>query len=104
MKLLPEFFPEIEGFDWDEGNSEKNLSSHKVVRAESEQVFLNRPLVITPSSRKGISEVRYLSLGRTDAGRKLAIVFTVRGKLVRVISSHDMSERERKAYAAAQES
>ncbi len=102
MKFLPEFFPDLEGFDWDEGNSDKNLASHGVSRAESEQVFLNRPLLVSPSSRPGVSETRHLTLGRTDAGRLLAVVFTVRGKLLRVISSRDMSERERKSYGASQ--
>ena len=32
----------ITGFDWDEGNSQKNVK-HSVSTAESEQVFFNSP-------------------------------------------------------------
>lgn len=34
----------IEGFDWDEGNIEKNKIKHNVSKKESEEVFLNQPL------------------------------------------------------------
>jgi len=34
------------GFDWDEGNSEKNWKNHQVTRIESEQVFFNLPIVL----------------------------------------------------------
>jgi uncharacterized DUF497 family protein len=78
-------------------------SGDGVSRAESEQVF-NRPLVVSRSSRAGIPEMRSMTLGRTDAARLLAVVFTVHGNLLRVISSRDMSERERTSYGAAQES
>ena len=39
-----------------------------------------------------------LELGQTNAGRPLAVVFTIRGTLVRVISARDMSRRERRIY------
>ncbi|MBI4567380.1 MAG: BrnT family toxin [Planctomycetes bacterium] len=41
---------------------------------------------------------RWLALGRTDAGRALLVVFTLRGPQVRVISARPMSRRERRLY------
>ena len=37
-------------------------------------------------------------LGRSDAGRELFLIFTLRGDLIRVISARDMSRAERKVY------
>jgi hypothetical protein len=78
----------VEGFEWDAGNSEKNWTRHQVTQSECEQVFANQPLVLSGTAKAGAVEARYFALGRTDAARELAIVFTVRSKRVRVISVH----------------
>ena len=86
------------GFQWDDGNSEKNWEKHKVLKSECEQVFFNRPLVISDSEKKANKEKRWYLLGKTDLDRRLFIVFTVRKNLIRVISARDMSNKERKLY------
>ncbi len=45
-------------------------------------------------------ESRFYALGQTDAGRRLFIVFTVRGTLIRVISAREMNRREKREYEA----
>jgi hypothetical protein len=37
-------------------------------------------------------------LGKTDSGRRLFVVFTIRGELVRVISARDMNRNELRSY------
>jgi hypothetical protein len=101
VPLIPEFFPDIEGFQWDEGNSSKSWASHEVSRTEAEQVFLNRPVVVVGDEAHSGTEARYFTFGHTDAGRLLTAVFTVRGKLLRVISARPMSRRERRVYDQA---
>lgn len=96
---LPEFLPDIEGFQWDTGNSSKNWTRHRVSQTEAEQVFLNRPLVVLGAPFK--EEPRQFAFGRTDAGRLLTVVFTIRGTLLRVISVRPMSRRERRGYGEA---
>lgn len=100
MALLPEFFPAIEGFQWDEGNASKNWTRHQVSQTEAEQVFVNRPVVVKVAAVVGAEE-RHFTLGQTDAGRQLAIVFTLRGSLLRVISARPMNRRERRIYGQA---
>jgi hypothetical protein len=90
------------GFDWDAGNARKNWEAHGVTSSESEQVFLNRPLVAVPDDQHSRNEPRLHALGRTNTGRQLALVFTIRGDLVRVISARDMSRRERRVYERSQ--
>jgi uncharacterized protein len=48
------------------------------------------------------TEPRFLALGQTDSGRRLFVVFTIRGRHIRVISARDMSRRERREYERAE--
>jgi uncharacterized DUF497 family protein len=91
------------GFQWDEGNAEKNWITHHVSRGETEQVFFNRPLMVVEGEQRTESTTRYYALGQTDASRLLFIVFTIRDELIRVISARPMSRRERRVYEYAKE-
>jgi len=98
MGLLPEYFPGLTGFQWDAGNSEKNKVAHGVTQAETEQVFFNRPVLVMSDVGHSHVEPRHYVLGRSNAGRRMTIVFTVRGTLVRPIMARDMSRPERHRY------
>ena len=91
-------FDNFVGFQWDQGNIDKNLIKHKVENWESEQVFFNKPLLILDDPRHSIPEKRWAAFGKTDAGRFLIVIFTKRGDLIRVISARDMNKKERKFY------
>lgn len=86
------------GFDWDEGNLLKNWERHRVSAAECEQVFFNRPLVAAPDIKHSTVEPRFYALGQTDSGRHLFVVFTVRERLIRVVSARNMSRTEQRRY------
>lgn len=88
-----------EGFQWDEGNSDKNWYLHQVTNGECEEVFFNLPLILVLDSKHSTTEQRYYLLGRTDTDRWLFIAFTIRNNLIRVISARDMNERETRKYA-----
>lgn len=87
-----------EGFQWDSGNDTKNWTVHKVSDSECEQAFFNKPVIVTQSVKAGSNENRWCLLSRTDSNRKLFLVFTIRGKLIRIISARDMSKKEREIY------
>lgn len=88
---------ECVGFDWDDGNQDKNWQNHQVSKIEAEQVFFNDPLLIFDSTN--LEERRFLSLGKTNKRRLLAILFTIReNNLIRVISARAMSRKERNTY------
>ncbi len=86
------------GFDWDEGNLEKNWERHRVPFWEAEEVFFNEPLVVSPDRSHSTIEVRHLVLGQTDSGRRLFISLTIRGSLIRITSARDMSRKEEQIY------
>lgn len=86
------------GFDWDAGNLQKNWLKHDVSPFECEQVFFNQPLVVAQDEKHSKTEIRYYVLGQTDASRRLFLVFTMRGKKIRIISARDMNRKERIIY------
>lgn len=92
---------DLTGFDWDEGNLLKNWERHRVSAAECEQVFFNRPLITGTDDEHSKGERRFYALGHANEGRRLFLVFTVRRKLIRVISARDMNGRERRIYEAS---
>src|SRR5205807_5867125 len=89
---------ECTGFDWDEGNLEKNWEKHGVAFWECEEFFLNRPILVRGDPRHTRAEARYYALGRSDSGRLLFVAFTIRGKLIRPISFRDLTAKERRNY------
>lgn len=84
-----------EGFEWDEGNVDKNWLKHGVTAGECEQIFFNQPLLVDEDAAHSQEEERWHALGRTAAGRRHFVVFTVRAKKIRVISARPMSYKER---------
>lgn len=94
---------ECAGFDWDEHNSKKIWGKHKVTPWECEQIFFNQPLIVLEDIDHSQHEERFYALGRTDRGRRLYAVFTLRGKMIRVITARDMSRKERRVYDSYEE-
>jgi uncharacterized DUF497 family protein len=86
---------QIEGFDWDEGNSRKSADKHSVSQTEAEQVFFNEPLLVVKDVRHSGGETRFHTLGRSDARHLLHVTFTLRhdASLIRVISARPMHRR-----------
>jgi len=90
-------YPEFDGFEWDGGNREKNLK-HRVHASECEQVFFNKPLLLLDDPKHSVAEDRFAAFGQTDQGRRLVVVYTRRGNLLRVISARGMNRKEREFY------
>ena len=86
------------GFEWDEGNKDKNWIKHKVSNSECEEIFFNQPLIVNFDEKHSETEARFYALGHTDLYRELFIVFTIQNKRIRVISARGMSKKERKIY------
>ena len=102
MKDWTDILSFAEDFEWDEGNIKKNWERHRVSHIECEEIFFNRPIIVKKDEPHSTSENRYFVLGKTDAGRLLFIVFTLRGNKIRIISARDMNRKERKIYEETQ--
>ena len=103
MKDWTDILSFAEDFEWDEGNIKKNWERHRVSHIECEEIFFNRPIIVKKDEPHSTIEDRYFVLGKTDAGRLLFIVFTLRGNKIRIISARDMNRKERKIYEETQE-
>lgn len=86
-----------EGFDGDAGNIDKNRK-HGVEQSEIEQVFFNPPSVIIADVEHSEKEAQWKILGRSDSGRSLVVVFTMRKNLIRPIYARAMNRKERTFY------
>ncbi|MDX2061623.1 MAG: BrnT family toxin [Bacteroidia bacterium] len=91
-------------FDWDEGNLHKSLAKHTITCDEAESVFLpasrDRTLIVEVT-REAENERRWAILGYSHTKQLLRIVFTFRGKKIRVISARSASRTERQSYENA---
>ena len=63
---------QLVGFDWDRGNAEKSWARHGVSRAEAEEVFFNRPVLLAEDAKHSTRERRYNLLGLSNGGRLAA--------------------------------
>ena len=90
----------LSGFDWDEGNRAK-CRKHGVSPAEIEALFV-RPGRMFSDAGHSATEERFRIIGRTDNGRYVFLVFTVREKdgrkFVRPISARYMHRKEIEHY------
>jgi uncharacterized protein len=82
-------------FDWDDANR-RHLARHAVSPQQAEQCYRNDPLILKLQSVH--AELRYLALGETDAGRRLAFVFIIRSGRVRFVTAYPMSPQQQEIY------
>ena len=97
-------FVDCLGFDWDEWNSGEIWERHRVTPEEAEDVFFHDPFVLKGDTGHSATEIRYGVLGQMANGRRLFVAFTVRGKLIRVISARDMNQKEDREHQRHEES
>ncbi len=82
-------------FDWDDGNI-KHLASHKLTPGEFEQLLHNDPVDLEYQLID--KEERYRSVGLTNKGRLLSVVWTIRNGKIRAIVAFPASVADRKAF------
>ena len=71
-------FDDVQGFQWDSGNFLKNWEKHSVSTSECEEIFFNQPLILADDKKHSRPEKRHFALGKTNGGRRLFVVFTIR--------------------------
>jgi uncharacterized DUF497 family protein len=82
-------------FDWDDENK-KHLGAHNVAPAEFEQLLNHDPVDL--SFELIGNEARYRSVGLTNGGRLLSVVWTIRNGKVRAITAFSASVSDRRAF------
>jgi uncharacterized DUF497 family protein len=91
---------EIAGFDWDDGNRSK-CQKHGVSQATIESVFRSS-IAVLPDPLHSKSEERFKAIGKSNDGRWIFLVFTLRTQrdksLVRPLSARFMHKKEVEHY------
>lgn len=82
-------------FDWDDENK-RHLGAHKVAPTEFEQLLNNNPLDLNFELVN--NEERYRSVGLTNGGRLLSVVWTIRNGKIRAITAFPAGVSDREAF------
>ena len=84
-------------FEWDDEKASANEAKHGVPFIYATRVFLDDNRVDFDASRNADGESRRKTVG-TIAGRLYCVVYTMRGRMCRIISARRANGKESKAY------
>jgi uncharacterized DUF497 family protein len=84
------------GFEWDEAKRLATLAKHGIDFNAAISVFGQEPMFI--ESVRG-EEKRWIAVGLLK-GIEIAVVFTLRGEVIRIITARRARHGERRAYHA----
>lgn len=86
----------VHEFQWDEANVE-HIARHGVTPEEAEEAYLdeNRRYLSIPRTFR---EARRALLGKTEDGRILFLVYTLRLGYIRILSTRDATAPEKRQY------
>jgi uncharacterized DUF497 family protein len=90
-------------FEWDPRKDATNRSKHGVSFEEASSVFSDPLGLLVDDPRHSVGEQRHVLLGSSKQHRLLAVMFTEREELIRVVSARKVTRRERKSYEEQQE-
>jgi uncharacterized DUF497 family protein len=85
-------------FEWDAAKAKKNLQKHGISFVEARTVFGDPLGRITDDPRHSGAEDRFVLLGLSEQQRLLAVMFTDRGEVIRIITARRATRRERSNY------
>jgi uncharacterized protein len=83
-------------FEWYEPKRQSNLAHHKIDFQDAKEIWQGNVLEV-PSSQTYHSEARFIAYGVVE-GRIIAVVFTWRDGVRRLISARRARTNERKIY------
>jgi uncharacterized protein len=84
-------------FEWDEEKNRINHQKHGIEFQEAKEVFDDENAVLYPGATKG-EENRFLLVGKTIEKFIIAVVFTMRKQIYRIISARQARKGEIQDY------
>ncbi len=84
-------------FEWDEEKAATNFEKHDVTFEDATQVFFDKRRLVREDRRREYGENRYQAIG-SAFGDLLFVVYTVRGRVYRMISARQANTAERRDY------
>ena len=81
----------------DEDKAATNFEKHQVDFEDATQVFFDKRRMVREDKRRDYGEKRYQTIG-SALGDLLFVVYTVRGRVYRLISARPANAAEKKGY------
>lgn len=85
-------------YEWDQKKRESNLQKHNIDFIDLVPIFEDEHAITIEIDEQIYKEKRYVTVGRDPEDRILTVVYTLRGKNIRIISARIASKSERKQY------
>lgn len=85
---------DIEGFDWDGEKARQNFAKHRIDFDDAVEIFYG-PVTLIRSDRN--EEARWIAVGKL-AESVIAVIFTRRLNVLRIISARPARKNEERAY------
>lgn len=85
-------------FEWDANKAALSLSKHGVSFTEAMTVFGDPLETMIPDPGPSDTELRFVSVGLSEAGRLLVVAYTECDGRIRIISAREATPRERRQY------
>jgi uncharacterized DUF497 family protein len=90
-------YESVDRFDWNERKRELNLAKHGIDFEDAIEIFYG-PIILHRSDRN--SEERWIAIGSLE-DRLIAVVFTRRADVIRIISARRARKNEEREYRNA---
>lgn len=85
-------------FEWDPDKNESNYRKHDISFEEALTVWADDRALIVSDPEHSFGEEREWIIGVSAWERLMVVVFTQRGRQVRIISARPANKREREGY------
>ena len=84
-------------FEWDKNKNNSNTDKHKIDFDFASKVFGDDQRIEWEDKRKDYSEKRFVTIGKI-INTFVTVVYTMRGKIIRIISARKAKKQERDLY------
>jgi hypothetical protein len=84
-------------FQWDVDKARNNRKKHGVEFADAVAVFEDE-MALNIEDPDAVGERRFVTVGRDTTGQLLTVVYTLRGREIRIIPARPATRQERKDY------
>jgi uncharacterized DUF497 family protein len=86
-------------YEWDQKKADVNVAKHGIDFPHAVEALLDEGALTVAD--EGSGEERYVSFGMDALGRLIAVVYTWRGDVIRIISARKATRTEARFYAEA---
>jgi uncharacterized protein len=85
-------------FEWNDTKAEVNLRKHRIGFDEAQSVFTDGLSITLHDVEHSQAEERLVIIGKSNKRRLLVVVYTERGRRIRLISARTTTRLERRQY------